>query len=373
MITRILNLIHKELIQFRRDHLLTPFIILGPVLQMVMLASATATDATNLSFAVLDGDHSATSRQLIAAFENSTTLILKDALDSAEEARYLIDDEEIDLVLIIPPSFSADLMSATRRPEIQVIIDGTNSLVAGTLSRTAQGVLAHFQTQQLAAAGIEAASTGGIDLSTVAYYNQRLDFRHSALPAQLGLIVYMVTMLVASLGIARERERGTMEQLTVAPIRKIELMVGKATPVLVIALVDFVIMLAMVTSVYQIPLRGSTQLLIGLTMLYIAVEMSVGLIVSSVSRSQQQSLLVVFLIGVMNIAFSGYIVPVENMPWLLGKLSNVFPVQHYMTILRGIMLKGAGLPALRSDVLALVALGIVMTTSAYVVLQRRLD
>jgi ABC-2 type transport system permease protein len=279
----------------------------------------------------------------------------------------------VDLVLIIPPSFGANLRSLTRQPEIQIIIDGSNSLVAGTLSRAAQGILAHFQAQQLAAMGVVRSSTGGIDLSAISYYNPWLDFRHSALPAQLGLIVYMVTMLVASLGITRERERGTMEQLTVAPIRKIELMIGKATPVLVIALADFVIMLAVVTSVYAIPLRGSVYLLIGLTMLYITVEMSVGLIVSSVARSQQQSLLVVFLIGVMNIAFSGYIVPVENMPWLLGKLSTLFPVQHYMTILRGIMLKGAGLPALWGEVLALAALGIVITTSAYAVLQRRLD
>ena len=207
----------------------------------------------------------------------------------------------------------------------------------------------------------------------MAYYNPELNFRHSALPAQLGLIVYMVTMMVASLGITRERERGTMEQLTVAPIRKIELMIGKAAPVLVISLVDFVIMLTLVTNLYDIPLRGSLRLLLGLTTLYIGTEMCTGLIISSGARSQQQALLVVFLVGVLNIAFSGYIVSVENMPWLMSKVSYLFPVQHYMTILRGVMLKGAGLSDLMPDVLALLALGLALALAAYMTLQRRLD
>lgn len=373
MLARIWNLIHKELIQFRRDHLLTPFIILGPVLQMVMLASATATDASHLAFAVLDGDRSEASRQLITAFDNSAKLDLKYTLDSYEQGQFLIEGNEIYLALIIPPGFGAELESLARRPQVQIIIDGSNSFVANGLNQIAQGILAHFGAARLAKLGIEAGEAGGVDLRSVAYYNPELNFRHSALPAQLGLIVYMVTMMVASLGITRERERGTMEQLTVAPIRKIELMIGKAAPVLVISLVDFVIMLTLVTNLYDIPLRGSLRLLLGLTTLYIGTEMCTGLIISSGARSQQQALLVVFLVGVLNIAFSGYIVSVENMPWLMSKVSYLFPVQHYMTILRGVMLKGAGLSDLMSDVLALLALGLALALAAYMTLQRRLD
>ena len=373
MISRILNLVRKELIQFRRDRLLTPFIILGPVLQMMMLASATATEATNLQLAVLDQDLSSVSRNLITAFSNSSQLDMPLALDSIEQGQFLIDDGKVDMMIVIPPSFSTDIATAGRRPQVQVIIDGSNSFVAGTLAQIAQGVLAHFRGELLAEMGVGDTAIGGVEMRSVAYYNPELNFRHTALPAQLGLIVYMVTMMLASLGIARERERGTMEQLSVTPIRKIELMIGKAAPVLALSLVNFVIMLTLVTSVYAVPLRGSFALLLGLTAIYIVVEMGTGLIVSSTARSQQQSLMIVFLVGVLNIAFSGYMVPVENMPWLLSKISYLFPIQHYMTILKGVMLKSAGLADVMNDVLALLGLGAVISTTAYLVLQRRLD
>jgi len=373
MIARILNLIHKELIQFRRDRLLTPFIIFGPVFQMMMLASATGSEISHLQVAVLDHDQSSISRTLITAFSNASQLDLRLTLDGIEQGRFLLDDDKVDLVVVIPPNFGADLASAQRRPQVQLIIDGSNAIVAATLNQLAMGILTHFQTQQLAAMGVGSEVARGIEMRSVAYYNPELNLRYSTLPAQLGLIVYMVTMLVASLGIIRERERGTMEQLIVTPTRKVELMIGKALPVLVISLVDFIIMHTVATRVYGVPMRGAFELLLGLTALYIMAEMGMGLIVSSVVRSQQQSLVLVFLIGVTNVAFSGYLVPVENMPWLLSKLSYLFPVQHYMTILRRVMLKGAGLVDLSSDVLALVLLGAAISMTAYSVLQRRLD
>jgi ABC-2 type transport system permease protein len=164
-----------------------------------------------------------------------------------------------------------------------------------------------------------------------------------------------------------------MEQLRVTPLRRTELMIGKSVPVLAIASVDFVIMFLIATQFYRIPMRGSWQLLFGLTGMYITVEMGVGLIISSMARSQQQSLLLVFLIGVLNVAFSGYLVPVKNMPWVLNRASQLFPVQHYMSILRHVMLKGATLGDIAGDVVALAALGIVIGSAAYAVVSRRLD
>ena len=373
MLLRILNLLYKELIQFRRDRLLTPFIIFGPVFQMVMLASATATDLRHLKMAVLDQDVSAVSRSLVTAFGNASQLDLENMARSLDEGKRLIDEDRIDMLVVIPAGFAADLAAAQRRPQVQVIIDGSNSIVASTLHQLAGGILARFQSDQLAARGWSVGGAGGIEVRSLAYFNPELNFRYSTLPAQLGLIVYMVTMLVAALGITRERERGTMEQLVVTPIRRIELMIGKALPVRVISLGEFVIRFSVVTRVYGVPMRGALSLLLGLTALYIVVEMGVGLVISSVARSQQQALLLVFLIGVLNVAFSGYLVPTKNMPWLLNRLSYLFPVQHYMTILRGVMLKGAGLPDLWNDVAALALLGLAISATAYSVLSRRLD
>jgi ABC-2 type transport system permease protein len=373
MIAQILNLVRKELIQFRRDRLLTPFIILGPVFQLVLLANATATEPSNLRVGVLDQDGSALSRELTAAFANASQLSMWGAIDSLEDGTHRIDSEQLDLVLIIPPHFGTNL-AALRRPQVQVIIDGSNGVVGATLTRTAQGILTHFQTHQLRQMGLAGTlDEAGIDLRSVVYYNPELNYRYSALPAQLGLIVYIVTMLVAALGISRERERGTMEQLSVTPLRRSELMIGKAIPTLVIALADFAIMLTIVTRLFGVPLRGSTLLLFGMTALYVLVEMHVGLVISSLATSQQQSLLMVFLLGVLNVAFSGYLVPVTNMPWLLNKMSYVFPVQHYMNVVKHIMLKGAGPADIAVDIAALLALGSVIVGAAYTVVQRRLD
>lgn len=373
MVYRILTLVYKELIHFRRDRLLTPFIILGPVFQLFMLASATGSEMRNLPVGILDLDHSAMSRAVIRAFSNASQLRVRTDLTSIEEAVFLIDDDQLDMVVVIPQGFAGDILSFQRRPAVQLILDGSNALVAKTLNHTAQGILTQFQRQQAVQMGLPAGATAGIDLRATARFNPTLNMRYSTLPAQLGLIVYMVTMLVASLGITRERERGTMEQLAVTPIRRTELLIGKAVPVLIIALTDFLLMLLVVTRVYQVPMRGSLALLFALTALYIGAEMGIGLIVSSLARSQQQSLLLVFLIGVLNVAFSGYLVPTENMPWLFNRLSYLFPLQHYMTVLRQVMLKGAAFMDVLPDVQAIFLLGIAIAGIAYSVVQRRLD
>jgi ABC-2 type transport system permease protein len=372
MLAQILNLLNKELIHFRRDRLLTPFVLLGPVLQMVLLAGATAADISHLRLGVIDQDHSIASRRLVAAFANVKQFDPPLTLDSAERGKALLDAGELELVVCIPAGFGAGLWSGAEPPQVQLLIDGSNVIVGINVQSLAQGVLTRFQEQQVEEAG-RSLPARGIEARPLIYYNPELNHRYSALPAQLGLIVYMVTMLVASFGIARERERGTMEQLRVTPLRRSELLIGKALPVLVISLTDFLIMFTLVVSLYHVPMRGSVLLLVGLTALYVLAEMGVGLTVSSVARSQQQSLLMVFLIGVLNVAFSGYIVPVKNMPWLLSQISNLFPVQHYMNIVRHVMLKGAGLWDMTYDVGALVVLGAVIMGMAYRLVQSRLD
>jgi len=374
MLPQTLNLVYKELIQFRRDRLLTPFILLGPALQLILLANATATDLTNLRVGVYDQDRSAHSRRLITALDNARQLDVRYMVGSLEEGTNLLDEGQLRMLVAIPPGFAADITAADRRPQLLLVVDGSNAIAARSLLQVTRGVLAHYQETLLLERGLRPGTpAGGIEVRSTANYNPELSFRHTALPAQLGLIVYMVTMLVAAFGISRERERGTMEQLLVTPLRRSELLIGKAAPVMAIALMDFAIMLAVITMVFHIPMRGSLGLLFALTTLYIWAEMGIGLVISSVSRSQQQSLLLVFLVGVLNVAFSGYLVPVENMPWLLSQMAQFFPVQHYMTILRMVMLKGAGLADLYYHVAALIMLGIAISSTAYAVAMRRLD
>jgi ABC-2 type transport system permease protein len=187
-------------------------------------------------------------------------------------------------------------------------------------------------------------------------FNPALDHRFYAIPAQLAFIVYQVTLAIASLVLARERELGTLEQLIVTPLRRFELLVGKAVCPAVIGLIDFTLMLAIVVGVYHIPMRGSWELLFLLTALFVAAEVSWGMMLSSISRTQQQAIMFVFMIAMVDIALSGYLVPVDTMPFGMQMISTVSPIRYYITILRAIMLKGADLTTLWPETLVLAAL-----------------
>ena len=178
-----------------------------------------------------------------------------------------------------------------------------------------------------------------------------------AIPGLFAFVVYQIAMVVASVTIVRERELGTLEQLAVTPVRRGELLTGKAIPAVLIGLVNFLVLLAVVVGVFNIPLRGSLALLIALSILFIVAEVCVGLLVSAVSKSQQQAVLVVFPLAMVDLALSGYLVPVESMPRGLQVLSLFSPLRHYMKILKDIMLKGADMSTLWPSALALAGLG----------------
>jgi ABC-2 type transport system permease protein len=196
-----------------------------------------------------------------------------------------------------------------------------------------------------------------LDLRVTVRFNRSLDSRFYAIPAQLAFIVYEVTLAVAALTLARERELGTLEQLSVTPLRRFELLTGKALPSAIIGMVDFAIMASIVIGVYEVPMRGSWKLMFALSALFIGAEVSWGMMISAISRTQQQAVLFVFLQAVTEIVLSGYLVPVERLPLVLRAVSIFSPIRHYMTILRSIMLKGADLSTLWPEALALLALG----------------
>jgi ABC-2 type transport system permease protein len=174
----------------------------------------------------------------------------------------------------------------------------------------------------------------------------------------LSLIVHIVTLTVASVGIVRERETGTLEQLMVTPLSRIELIVGKATLPTLVAFVNYLVMLAIVVFGFGVPVRGSVPLLLAVTLLFIMAQLTWGLVISAVSATQQQAILLIFMIAILNVAFSGYLVAVENMPLPMQLASNFFPIRHYLSMMRGIMLKGATLANLQPQLTALTGLGI---------------
>jgi len=371
MLHRIWQLAFKEFIHFSRDRLMTPFILLGPLLQLVLMAWATSRDIEHLSLAVLDQDRSQISRALVTAVTNAGILDVTAYPDSLEEVQALIERGKATVALLIPSGFAAELEAANSTPQLQVIIDGSNMLASGTVRRAIEGAIAEWG-QKLAFQWGGAGETGPpIDLRMTARFNEELKYGLYAIPAELGFVVYLVTLLVAAVGIARERELGTLEQLLVTPVTSLELVIGKAVPAMVIACVDFALLLPLTVWGFNVPLRGSVWLLLSLTLLFITVELGWGIMTSAIARDQQQALLFVFLLAMTEMVFSGYIVSVDNMPPLLRVASNLFPIKHYLIIVRYIMVKGASLQHIWVEAAALIVLGIGSLTATFLILGRR--
>ncbi len=371
MLNRIWQLAFKEFIHFGRDRLMTPFILLGPLLQLVLMAWATSKDIEHLSLAVFDQDRSQISRALVTAVTNAGTLDVTAYPGSLEETQGLIERGKATVALLIPPNFAAELEAAHSVPQLQVIIDGSNMLVSHTVRRAIEGAIAEWGQKLAPQGGGGRDASLPIDLRIVARFNEGLDYSLYAIPAQLGFVVYMVTLLVAAIGIARERELGTLEQLLVTPVTSLELIIGKAIPAMVIACVDFILLLSLTVWGFHVPLRGSLWLLLLLTLLFITVELGWGVMVSAIARDQQQALLFVFLLAMTEMVFSGYMVSVENMPLLLRTASNLFPIKHYLTIVRHIMIKGAAWQHIRVEAAALILLGSGSLTATFLILGRR--
>jgi ABC-2 type transport system permease protein len=367
MIIRVSNLIVKELIQFGRDKMLAAFILLAPALQLILMAQNIERGITEQPVVVWDQDRGRFSRQLVAKLDNTEELRVAYQVQGMEQVRRLMDRGDARLAVIIPVGFSEELNrsylpqhGARLESAIQVgvIADATNTLAASTTLGAATGAIGRLTADLATNYGL--VSTEFVDFRSDVRFNPTMDFRDFSIPAQLGFITYQVTLAIASLGLARERELGTLEQLMVTPLRRLELALGKGIPALAIGCLNFVMMWAITLLMFQVPMNGSVLLLVGLTLLFVSTVVSWGMVISAISRTQQQAILFVFILAMVEITFSGFMVPVKNMPSFLQFISRFAPLQHYLVIIRSIMLKGAGLRELWPQVLALVGLSIVM-------------
>jgi len=359
MFSRTWQVIVKELLHFRRDRVLTIFIFVFPLVQLVLVAQTAGRDPANLPLAVWDQDHSAVSREMARALDNSAELALRYLPTSQHEVQRLMDTGQAAVAVIIPPGFAVDLERAGSPATVQVIVDGSNVSGGSTTLAAAEGSISSTLLRRLAgAADLATALASPVELQTLVRFNPELKGKYVAIPGLFAFVVYQIAMVVASVTLVRERELGTLEQLAVTPISRIELLSGKAIPAILVSLINFVLLLAVVVGVFDVPMRGSYALLLALSGLFIVAEVGVGLLISAVSRSQQQAVLLVFPLAMVDLALSGYLVPVETMPRGLQVLSFFTPLRHYMKILKDIMLKGADFSTLWPSALALAGLAL---------------
>lgn len=375
MLTRVWTLTAKELIHLWRDKMILLFVFLGPVSELTLVAWATSGDIDHLPTAIVDQDRTASSRALVQALENTATFDADYYPLDEEEARSLVDSGAALVAVLIPPGFEDHILALDNSAQVQVILDGAEPSAARVAEMSAKGAVAALGQQiALERFGSLTDQWGTvIDVDMRVWFNEELKTSNYEVPSELGFMLVGVALMLASLGIARERELGTLEQLMVTPLRSTELILGKALPVLTLSYANFLVMLSLVVFVFKVPMRGSWSLLLTIAFFYLLIEMVWGLMISAVSKTQVQALLLAFVVMMVEVVFSGYAFPVENMPWLLRHIANFVPIKHWLLILRGILLKGAGVDIFWRELASLAALGVVINIVTVYFLRRRLE
>lgn len=374
MLRRIWALTVKEFIHLINDWWLPVFMLFGGVLELMLVGWATSRPITNLPLMVLDLDQSATSRQVITSLENTGTFSLEMVASDMDEIAPAIEQGEITAAVVFPSGFEQELYQIGGEPVLPVYLNGAESIPAREAQAAIEGLARSLGekvvVQQL---NINDEEFSGFDLSLRVWYNQSLSEALYSVPAELALMLEFTVLLFAALAFSRERELGTLEQLLVMPFSSIEIIIGKAIPVMIIGFLDFVLMLTMTYFFFDVPIRGSLALLLILALGYLVVELSKGLVISVMSRTQHQAFLLVMLIGMADFMFTGYAAPVEAMPQVLQWVAKLVPAHHWLAIVRGIMLKGAGLDVLWPNLLALAGLGLVIITFSLRFVRRALN
>ena len=373
MFARIWNLVLKELTQLRRDKLLAPFVILGPVLELVMIAYATSAGITQLPTAIIDFDRSQESRALIVALQNTETFDFQHYPASIDALAPLLDRGAASVGIVIPRGFAADLADLrSPPPQVQIIVDGSEPAAAQVALGAAQGAVATYGLRAtVGPAMLNEGSLSPIDTQVRVRFNEELKESNYTIPSEMGFMLAAITIMVASLGLARERELGTLEQLVVTPLRPIEMIIGKAVPAILLGYTVFILMLAVSLIGFGVPMRGSWPLLLGLAAFYLFVELGWGIMASAISATQLQALLLVFVFVMIEVVFSGYAFPVENMPPALQMVANLFPIKHWLIVFRSILLKGAGPSAYWRELVALAVLGTGVMSMTVLLLRRQ--
>jgi ABC-2 type transport system permease protein len=347
-------LVRKELRQLFRDPRTKRVIFVSPVIQLVLFGYAVNTDVRRAATWIVDHDRTAESRYLEDAFTASGHFRVVGRSGDPHTLGRALDRGEAVVGLWIPRGFAADL-KAGRAPAVQVLVDGTNSNTATVAQGYAQRLLSEAGVRLASDAGAPPPG-GGIDLRTRAWFNPGLASRVYNVPAVIGVIVLLMCLLLTALGVVRERELGTLDQLLVSPLHAVELMLGKTLPVAGIALVQLALVTAVALLWFDIPMRGFAPVLLLAAVLFILAGLSVGLLLSTVSNTQQEAFLAMFLFVLPAIILSGFLYPIETMPEIFQVLTLANPLRHFLEIVRGVFLKGAGIDDLAVQFGALTAM-----------------
>ena len=360
MLERIRHMLIKEFIQIFRDPRMRTVIFLMPLLQTLVFGYAVTTDVVRIPTAIFDLDNSRASRELAARFTGSGYFDVVEYPDREEQVREFLDRGRVKAVLRVNKGFGDDLRAGRTAP-LQIIVDGTDSNTAGIVLNYAGQIAGRFsetvlQTRFVRATGRPAAPPRVVP-ETRAWFNENLESRNFYVPGVIVLIVTLVTLMLSSMAVVREKELGTIEQIMVTPIRQSEFILGKMLPFALIGFADVVLVTAIAGYWFDVPIRGSLMLLLGATSLYLMSTLGIGLLISTISRTQQQAMMSAFFYYFPAMLLSGFVFPIANMPEAVQWLTYLNPLRYFLVIIRGIFLKGVGPDILWPQMAALLMLG----------------
>ncbi|MBU6350720.1 MAG: ABC transporter permease [Chloroflexi bacterium] len=373
---RLSSLIRKEFIQITRDPRTLAMTFIMPVAMMFLLGYAATNDVRNIALVVLDQDQTPASRQLIDAYRVADYFVVERRVSSEQELREAIDHNLARAGLIIPPGYGRAL-AGWNSAQVAFVLDGSDPTVASTALAAAQLIgqaqATKLTVERMQARGQTVLAAQPIDVRTIVWFNPGLVNAYYMVPAMIGIILQYLTTMLTATSIVRERERGTIEQLIVTPLRSWELIVGKLTPYVLIAFLNTIEVLTIGVLLFEVPIHGDLGLLLLLTALFLVTTLGIGLLISSIANTQQEAMLTTTFTLLPSIFLSGFFFPLAAMPVWLQIISYAIPLRYFLIIARGIVLKGVGMTALWPEVLALSLFALVVMSAAILRFRKSLD
>ncbi len=371
---RLRALLIKEFIQMKRDRMTFGMMVVLPIIQLLVFGFAINTDVKHLPTVVFDQSLQQESRDLLDSFTASGYFDVKNIAQNYQQVTEAIESGKSKVGIIIPPDFTENIKHG-RSATVQVIVDASDSLAASSAISTAQ-MIGQIKSQEIIVkkmqnSGVQSTVTP-YDIRIRPWYNPDFVSAFYMVPGILGIVLTMTMVMITSMAIVRERERGTLEQLIVTPMKSYELMLGKIIPYIFVGYVQATLALIVGILVFDLPIQGSIALLYGLTSLFIVASLTLGVLISTISQTQMQAMQLSFFIFMPSVLLSGFMFPREAMPTFFYLLGDLLPLTFYLEIMRGIVLKGIGINFLWSQTLALIAFIIATLAISVIKFQKKI-
>ncbi len=366
------ELIRKEFIQLFRDKKNRPILILAPLIQLLVFGYVVNYDLKDIRVAIFDQSQTRESRMVTDAIRGNGIFLITDYVNRQGELDRLLLAGEVDLTVTVPPNFSR-LIHAGKTAALQILADGSMSNMAAlrlaylssTIERLNENLMEELYSQKT--------GYGKIDARIRTWYNPNLDSQHFFVPGVAAFLIMLLSLLLTSMAIIKEKETGTMEQLIVTPLKPVELILGKTLPYIIISLTQLLIVTTFAVFWFSLPVVGNVLLLAAAAALFLLSTLGIGLFISTISSTQQQAMMTVFFFMLPFFMLSGFVFPIDNMPLVVQWLTYLNPLRYFLVIIRGIFLKGTGFAILWEQFTALAVIGFLLFIASIRRFRKRLD